>query len=181
MTTEKKYIDRILKSEKQINKAVKNVAKRINEKFVNEDEIVFVFVLKGAIMFGTQLLKHINIDSSISFITSKSYHLDKKVSKPKVEFRYDINIKNKNVIIVDDLVDTGETAVNLINIFKKESPKTISVAAIFGKPKRLDLNCDEFYCWEEDPKGFLIGYGLDYDEKFRNLPYIAIIKEDGQN
>ncbi len=179
MGTEDKHIIRILKSYDELVEGIKSVAQRLNSKFTKKDEeVVLITILKGGLPFSMELMKHLDFDMSIDFVTSSSYYLDKQNDQIKTKYEASIPIKGKNVIIADDLVDSGKTIVKIGKILEAYKPKSISIAAIYGKPNRVENNYEEFYVWEENPGGFLLGYGLDYDEKYRNLPYIAIIKEE---
>ena len=179
MRTEHEHIKRILKTHDQLVKGIKTVALKLNQKFINEgEEVVVITILKGGLPFSLELIKHIDFDMSLDCITSSSYYLDKKSKKGLTKYEATIEISGKNIIIVDDLVDSGETIIKIGKILEAYQPKSITVTAIYGKPNRKKNNYDEFYVWEKDPGGFLLGFGLDYDEKYRNLPYIAIIKDD---
>ncbi len=175
MGSEHKLLREIIKNHDEIVEQTKAISKQLNKKFHNQEAII-VIVLKGGLPFAFELVKHLTFDVSFDFIESSSYFLDKQVSIPKTRYEAKLPIKNKNVIIVDDLVDSGNTLKKIINILTAYEPKEISVVALYGKPKRINLEIKEYYCWEEDPNGFLFGFGLDYNEKYRNLPYIAIMK-----
>ncbi len=178
MGTENKHIIRIIKSHKELVKAIKGVAKKLNAKFPKKDnDVILITIMKGGLPFSLELMKHLDFDLKMDFITSSSYYLDQQSSDIKTSYEASIPIKGKDIIIADDLVDSGKTMNKIINILEAYEPKSITVVGIYGKPKREKISYDEVYCWEEDPKGFLLGFGLDYDEKYRNLPYIAIIKE----
>ncbi len=179
MGTENNHIIRILKTNDELVENIKKVASRLNSKYQKKDEeVVLITILKGGLPFALELMKYVDFDMTMDFVTSSSYYLDKQNKQIKTKYEATIPIKGKNIIIVDDYVDSGKTIVKIGNILEAYKPKSITVAAVYGKPSRIENGYDEFYCWEEDPKGFLLGFGLDYDEKYRNLPYIAIIKED---
>ncbi|BDU67402.1 MAG: hypoxanthine-guanine phosphoribosyltransferase [Candidatus Tyloplasma litorale] len=179
MGTENKHIIKILKTHSELVKEIKILAKKLNKKFVEKDkEVVLISIIKGGLPFTLELMKHLDFDVSMDFISSSSYYLDKQISEARVKYDATIPIKGKDIIITDDLVDSGKTLNKVCEILEAYEPKSITVSAIYGKPKRLKTKYDELFCWEEEPGGFLLGFGLDYDEKYRNLPYIAIIKED---
>lgn len=179
MGTENKLIIRVIKTNKELVKEIKVVGEKLNKKFTKkDDDVILITIMKGGLPFSLELMKHLDFDLKMDFISSSSYYLDKQNSEIKTSYDASIPIKGKNIIIADDLVDSGKTMNKIIKILEAYSPKSITVVGIYGKPKREKINHDEIYCWEEDPKGFLLGFGLDYDEKYRNLPYIAIIKEN---
>lgn len=177
MRTENNHILKILKTHDEIVQKTIEVANKLNDRFKNEkEEVVLLLVLKGSLPYALELMKHLNFDVSIDFITSSSYFLNKKISDPKIKYEPTFSIENKKVIIIEDLIDSGHTIKKLCKEIIKFKPSSITITAIYGKPSRIKTNNYEIFCWEEDPKEFLIGFGLDYDEKYRNLPYIAIIK-----
>ncbi len=177
MTTEDKLIKEILYTEEEIQKRIKEVAIEINEHYKASDEIIIMPIIKGGLNYTYDLIKHIKIDLSISLIKASSYHLLEKLSTPKISLIDDINIKDKDVLLVDDIVDTGETLLGVKKILETFNPKSIAITSLFYKENNNEelKQIKSFVCWRKNPKGFLMGYGLDYDEKYRNLPYIAII------
>ena len=179
MGTENKHIIRIYKTEEQIIEQIKVVAKKLNDKFKDEEnEVVFITVMKGGLPFALELMKYITFDISLDFVTSSSYYLDQQLNDIRTSYSATIPIKGKSVVVLDDMIDSGKTIDKITKILEAYKPKSIKLTASIGKPKRKKTKHDEIFCWEEDPKGFLLGFGLDYDEKYRNLPYFAIIKED---
>lgn len=179
MGTEDKYVIRILKTHEELVEGIKGVADKLNNKFPNKDEeVVLITIMKGGLPFSLELMKHVDFDMSMDFITSSSYYLDSQADTMRTSYEASIPIKGKNIIIADDLIDSGKTIIKITEILAAYEPKSITIAAIYGKPTRLKTKHDEIFCWEEQPGGFLLGFGLDYDEKYRNLPYIAIMKED---
>ena len=177
MTTENKLIKEIIYTEEEIQTRIKEIAAEITEYYRDSEEIIIMPIIKGGLNYTYDLIKHIKIDLSISLIKSTSYHLLNKLSKPKISLIDDVDIKGKDVLLIDDIVDTGETLAEVKKILETFGPKTIAISSMFYKTNNLESlkNMKSFVCWTERPKGFLMGYGLDYDEKYRNLPYIAII------
>ena len=179
MGTEDKIIIRKIKTHEEIVSAIKGVAKKLNDKFVKKDEeVVLIPIMKGGLPFAMELMKHLDFDLSMDFVKSSSYYLYGKSGETKTSYAATVPIKGKNVIIADDLVDSGHTMQKITQILEAYKPKSITIAAMYGKEERIQSDYEEIYCWEKNPPGFLLGFGLDYDEKYRNLPYIAIIKEE---
>lgn len=176
MSEEKKYIKKIYKRKSQINLALNRISKEINNDYKNEEDILFIVIMKGGIFFAIDLLKKIKIPSKMDFIFSSSYNQKSKIGKPIVNYLETINPKNQNVILIDDLIDTGETLNNIVKIISDKKPKSIAVATIFDNEKWNHKNIKKYCAFETKENYFLIGYGLDYEEKFRNLNYISIIK-----
>ncbi len=177
MGTENKYITKMLKTHDEIVEGVKSVAERLNNKFPDKsDEVILITILKGGLPFSLELMKHLDFDMKMDFITSSSYYLDGRKDEHKVSYEATTPIKGKHVILADDLIDSGRTAIKLTKVLEAYSPKSITIAALYGKPKRERTDYEEIFAWEEDPNGFLLGFGFDYDEQYRNLPYIDIME-----
>ena len=179
MATENKYIENIFKTEEEIQNKITELAEKINEDYEGE-ELLLITVMKGGINFAADLQKRIALDCQVEYVRVKSYDTNGKFGKPEITSLNKIDAANKNIIFLEDLVDSGETIISLKEYYSEQNPKSIAVAATLGKPNRLELGVKEYYCWEEDPNGYLMGYGLDFTEKelFRNLPYIATIKKE---
>ncbi len=177
MGTENRYVTKILKTNEELVEGIKGVAEKLNNKFTDKaDTVVMITIMKGGLPFSLELMKHVDFDMEMDFITSSSYHLDGKAKEHNVSYEATTSIKDKHVILTDDLIDSGETAIKLTKVLEAYGPKSITIAAAYGKPTRKKTQYEEIFAWEEEPGGFLLGFGLDYDEKYRNLPYIAIME-----
>lgn len=177
MGTENRYVTKIIKTNEQLVEGIKGVADKLNAKFTDKsDTVVLMTIMKGGLPFSLELMKHVDFDMTMDFITSSSYHLGGKSGEHTVSYEPSEPLKGKHIVLADDLIDSGETAVKLTELLETFEPKSITLAAVYGKPTRKKTNYEEIFCWEEEPGGFLLGFGLDYDEKYRNLPYIAIME-----
>lgn len=177
MGTENKYVTKILKTNEELVEGIKGVANKLNNKFTDKsDDVILITIMKGGLPFSLELMKHVDFDMKMDFIYSSSYHLDGKADKHNVSYAAEEPIEGKHVILADDLIDTGDTAIKLTKVLEAYKPKSITLAAVYGKPSRNKTDYEEIFAWEEEPGGFLLGFGLDYDEKYRNLPYIAIME-----
>lgn len=170
--------EKIIISENDIDLTVSRIADEINRDFEGE-EVVFVTILNGAFMFASDLMKKITLDCYIDFMQCSTYG-DKTVSSGNFVVKKDISmdITGKNVIIIEDILDSGYTMKNLIQYLKIKNAKTIKIATFIDKPARRSENVEADYCgvvMEDDY--FIVGYGLDYAQKYRNLPYIGVLKE----
>ena len=154
-----------------IQQRVKELAEKINERFAH-DKPIFLAILNGSFMFAADLMKHVNIASEISFVKLASYQGTQSTGQVKTLVGLDINIKDRTVIIVEDIVDTGKTLSEFLPVLKGFQPKQILISTLLFKPAALkhDLKVD-YNCFEV-PNDFLVGYGLDYDGYGRNLPAI---------
>lgn len=166
----------LLFSKYEIEKRISELAKEIEKDFSDEEVTIFC-VLKGSFMFTSDLVKFIkNIKCEIEFIKASSY--DKIESTGTVKLTYvDINIENKNVIIVEDILDTGLTLQTLTEFLTQYKPKTLKTCVLLDKKEKRKVEFEADYIGFEIPDKFVIGYGLDYDEKFRNLSEIYYLKE----
>ena len=164
-------------SQEDIAKRVKELGKEITEAFQGE-ELIVVGVLNGAFMFVADLVREIKIPVHLEFMKASSYG-DGTVSSGSVDIHLDIksDIKGKNVLVVEDIVDTGLTLSGIIKDFKGRDPKNLKTCSLLFKPARLENKVDIDYLAFEIEDKFVIGYGLDYAGKYRELPYIGIYSE----
>ena len=174
-----KDIDRVLHSREEIAEKVKDLGKLITEAYKPEDEIVVIGVLKGANVFLGDLIRDINLPVYIDFIAVSSYGSSTESSGVvRILKDLDLDVEGKHILIVEDIVDTGLTLKYLTENFKARNVASLKICTLLDKPKRrkCDLNID--YIGFEIPDEFIVGYGIDYAEKYRNLPYIAILKKE---
>jgi len=173
------FCEKILFSEEEINKAVSTIADRINKEYEGE-EIAFLPVLNGAFMFATDLVKKINLPCTLDFIQCSTYN-DGVDSSNNFVMKKDLtrSIEGKHVIVVEDILDSGYTLKKLLEYLKTKNPKSIKTAVFMDKTARRkeDISAD-YVAVVLDEDAFIIGYGLDYAQKYRNLPYVGVLKEE---
>ncbi len=160
----------------EILKQVGRVAKEIDKDF-NGKTPLFVVVLNGAFMFASDLLKAVTIDCEVSFVKLSSYHGTQSTEKVKEIIGLNQNIKGRDIIIVEDIVDTGITMENLLGDLNKMKPNSISIATLLFKPASFRKDYKVHYTGFEIPNDFIVGYGLDYNQLGRNLSDIYIITD----
>lgn len=163
---------------KKIEKKIKQIAREIDEKF-GEEDVVLICVLKGAVVFYSKLLQYIkNKNVELDFIQVKSYVGTNSTGKVEMVKDCSINVENKNVVLVEDIIDTGITAKFLHEHFLNKKSKSVTMCSLIQKPEKLsvDLKMPLMVGFEIENK-FIIGYGLDLDEKYRNLEDIMILKD----
>lgn len=165
-------------SEKDLQKRIKEIGEQITNEYKNQ-EIIVVCILTGAVYFATDLTKNIDNDSlMLSFMKVSSYGKEKESSgEIKIEKDLGIEIKNRNVIIVEDIIDTGLTMKFLKKFLLAKEPKSLKVCTLLDKKERRRVEIEADYVGFEIPNKFVLGYGLDYEEYYRNLPYIAYCEE----
>ncbi len=160
----------------EILKQVDRVAKKIDKDFKGKTPL-FVVVLNGAFMFASDLIKSISIDCEISFVKLSSYHGTQSTEKVKEIIGLNQDIKGRDIIVVEDIVDTGITMENLLADLNTMKPNSISIATLLFKPKSFRKDYKVHYVGFEIPNDFIVGYGLDYNQLGRNLSDIYIITD----
>ena len=167
----------VLINEETLQKRINELANKIEEDFKNE-EIVLICILKGAVYFAIDLSKKIkNNVVTIDFMKVSSYGNNFK-SSGNIDFILDIttDIKNKNVIIVEDIIDSGYTLNFIKNYLSNKNPKSLKICVLLDKKERREIDVKVDYTGFEIENKFIVGYGLDYQEKYRNLPYIGWVE-----
>ncbi len=166
-------------SEEQLADIVSSLGKQISEDYKGKN-LLLVSVLKGSVIFMADLMRAITVPCEIDFMCVSSYQNGTKSSGVvKIIKDLDINLEGKDVLIVEDILDSGRTLSYLKTIIEGRNPSSIKICTLLDKPERRvvpDLVAD--YSGAEVPDEFVVGYGLDYDEKYRNLPYIGVLKEE---
>jgi len=171
-------IEKVLFSEDRLAKRVKELAADINEYF-GDKPLVAVFVLKGSAFFASDLIRYLNMSVTMEFMSVSSYGME-TVSSGKLTIKRDIDtdVSGKNVLIIEDIVDTGITLSTLVKIFKERNVSDLKVVTMLSKPTRREVDFEADFTGFEIPDVFVVGYGLDYADRFRNLPYIASLKKE---
>lgn len=172
----KEKID-ILITEDEISKRILKIAEKINKDYEGED-LTLICVLKGGVMFMCELAKRLDLDVRLDFMSVSSYGAQTKSSGVvKIIKDLDNSIDGKNVLVVEDIIDSGNTLSYLLDILKKRGPKSIKLCTLLDKPSRREKKdvFVDYICFEIEDK-FVVGYGLDYDQKYRNLPYIGVME-----
>lgn len=164
-------------SEDQIKKRIQEIAKELDKKFKGKDDVIAVCVLKGSYMFYADLIRAMEMDLSCEFLGVSSYHGGTH-SSGEVKFTLDLgcSIQGKHVILVEDIVDTGLTMNFLVNTLKTRNPKSITTCSLLFKPDALKAPCELDHVGFKIGNEFVVGYGLDYQGHYRNIPYVARVE-----
>ncbi len=162
-------------SSKDIDKAIKKIASKINKDFKSEIPL-FVSVINGSFMFTSDLLKKLNIDCELSFVKLASYKGTDSTGKAKKLIGVNENIKGRMVVVLEDIVDSGNTLESLMIELKKHKPKTIKIATLFFKPKAYKKSFKIDYKGMNIPNDFIVGFGLDYNGLGRNFKKVYSLK-----
>lgn len=164
-------------SETDLKQRVKQIAEDIERDFNNES-VVMIVVLKGSFVFAADLIREMKSNIQVDFISVSSYS-DQTESTGKVKLLKDLdsNITNKNVVVIEDIIDSGLTLHFLKDHLQLHKPKNIKICTLLDKPERRKIDLPVDYVGFVIPDEFIVGYGIDYAQKFRNLPYIATVEE----
>ncbi|EHI56403.1 hypoxanthine phosphoribosyltransferase [Johnsonella ignava ATCC 51276] len=170
---------RVLLSEEQVNKRIREVAQQINKDYAQK-QIHLICVLKGGAMFMCELARRISIPVSFDFMSVSSYGSE-TTSSGVVRILKDLDedLKDKDVLIVEDIIDSGRTLSYLLELLQSRGPRSIKLCTLLDKPSRRvikDVKVD-YVCFSI-PDEFVVGYGLDYNQKYRNLPFIGVVEFD---
>lgn len=172
-----KDIESVIISEEELRNAVSKIGRRISEDFEGKDP-VFVGVLKGCFIFMADLMRYVDIHCSVDFMAVSSYSGTSSTGAVKINKDLSENIEGRHIILVEDILDSGITLNYLKNYLMVRNPASITIAALMDKPARRKADIYADYSCFEIPDAFVVGYGLDYNERYRNLPYIGILKPE---
>jgi len=168
---------RVLLSEEEVNKRISEVAAAISRDYAGK-EVHLICVLKGGVFFTCELAKRLSVPVSLDFMSVSSYGNDTKSSGVvRIVKDLDESIQGKEVLIVEDIIDSGRTLSYLIEVLKQRGPKSIHLCTLLDKPeRRVKKQVTVDYTCFSIPDEFVVGYGLDYAQKYRNLPYIGVVE-----
>jgi len=170
-------IERIVVSEEQLQSRLKEIAAQIERDYAGQD-LLLIGVLKGAVMVMADLSRHINRHVEIDWMAVSSYGSGTKSSGVvRILKDLDRDITGRNVLIIEDIVDTGLTLDWLRTNLESRGAKSVEIMTVLRKPDSAIVRVDVRYVGFDIPKDFVIGYGLDFDEKYRNLPFIAVLSK----
>jgi hypoxanthine phosphoribosyltransferase len=170
-------IDRVLLGEEEIQQRVEELAKQISEDYVDVDDLLMVGVLKGAFVFMADITRRLGVPHQVDFIALSSYQ--GSVTNGSVRLIMDTRtaVAGQHVLIVEDIVDTGYTLEYLVRNFEARKPASLRTCVLLSKPDRREVDVQIDYLGFEIPDVWIVGYGLDYADRFRTLPYIAALKQ----
>ncbi len=168
----------VLIDKAKIEARIKELAQEISRDYAGKD-LVIVGVLKGAFVMLADLVRKIDLPAQIDFIAVSSYGADTKSSGVVSIIKdLDLDIQGKHVLVVEDIVDTGLTLDYLMRSMRARQPASLEVCALLNKPEARKVDLEVKYCGFEIPHVFVVGYGLDYAEQYRQLPYVGILEEN---
>ena len=173
-----KDIEKVLVTEREISKLTKRISTQI-DKDLNGEPLLVIIILKGSTPFAMDLIKKLSMPVEIDFMQVSSYGKS-TASSGFINLKRDIeqDITGKNVLIVEDIIDSGNTLFKIKTLFESRNAKSVRICTLLDKPSRRVVDVKVDYVGQEIPDEFVVGYGLDYDEKYRNLPYIGVLKKE---
>lgn len=176
-----KDIQTILVSEKEISDICDRIAAQINEDYKDSNRpLVLICILKGSLMFASELMKRITIPLELDFMKVSSYGSGTS-STGVINIHLDIkrtDVADVDFIVIEDIIDSGRTMSHLIKYFIEKGARSVRTVTLLDKPSRRTVDFKPDYYGLEIPDEFVVGFGLDYDEKYRNLPYVGILKRE---
>lgn len=172
------FIKEVLLDEDTLLKRIKELGSEITEDYKDKD-LVVVGILKGAVIFMSELAKNIKLPITIDFMAVSSYGKSTiSTGEVRIIKDLDFSVEGKDILIVEDIIDTGLTLNYLTDILKKRGANNVRICTLLDKPERRTVGVHVDYLGFEIPDEFVVGYGLDYAEQYRNLPYVGTLKEE---
>ena len=169
---------KVMIPEEEVLARIEELGKQISEEYAGE-EVHLICILKGSVMFMSDLAKRITVPVTMDFMKVSSYG-DGTQSSGRVKISKDLDetVEGKNVIVIEDIIDTGRTLAYLLEVLKLRNPKTLKLCTLLDKPERRVSNVKVDYVGFQIPDEFVVGYGLDYAQKYRNFPYVGVVELD---
>ena len=173
-------IGKVLISEAEIKHKVSELAQRLTAEYEHKG-LTIIGVLNGSLIFLSDLIRHIPFPVKIDTVRANTYIGTSTVSKAETDIinNISLNIKDEHVLIVDDILDTGKTLSRIVQVIRGHNPLSMQVCVLLNKEVRREIELVPDYCCFEIENKFVVGYGLDFDNKYRNLPYIAVLENNG--
>ena len=173
------YLDKILIAEDELQKRIRELAVEINRDYAGK-ELLVICILRGGVMFLTDLIRHIDVPLANEFMAVSSYGSGARSSQGNVRITLDLSttIFGRHVLIIEDIIDSGHTIVSVIDLLKTREPASIYVCTLLDKYERREVEVPIRYCGFKIENEFVFGYGLDMDEYYRNLPFVATVDLD---
>jgi hypoxanthine phosphoribosyltransferase len=175
-----KYLQEILIDEQTLQKRVAELGAQITADYNENDDLVLICILKGGVMFLVDLCRHIEIPHEVDFLAVASYGRGVRESSGNVRIDMDLgsNVTNRHVLIVEDIIDSGETLRFVMDVMLARRPASLKLCTLLNKPSRRRVDIPIDYVGFEIENKFVFGYGLDLDEKFRNLTFVGVVNLD---
>ncbi|MBZ0307402.1 MAG: hypoxanthine phosphoribosyltransferase [Anaerolineae bacterium] len=171
------YLEKILLDSETLQARIAELGDQISDEYRGKGELVLLCILKGGVMFMVDLMRHITIPHAIDFMAVSSYGSGSRQSTGHVRILMDMSadISGKHVLIIEDIIDSGHTLSYIVPQLEARGPKSVKICTLLSKPSRREVDVPVEYLGFEIPNEFVFGYGLDLDERFRNLPFVGVV------
>lgn len=175
----KEYLEKIILTEEQIQQRIKELGAEISRDYDGK-ELLIICILRGGVMFTTDIVRQISVPLAIEFMAVSSYGTGVRKSEGEVRITLDLNssITDKHVLILEDIIDSGNTLASVIDMLKTRNPASLYICTLLDKYERREVEVPIRYCGFKIKNEFVFGYGLDMDEYYRNLPFIGVVNPE---
>lgn len=179
-STYEKYLQEVLIDENEIQTRIAELGQQLSEDYQGCDNLLLLCILKGGVMFLTDLSRHINVPHAIDFMAASSYGVGARQSAGSVRIDMDVrtDVSGKHVVVVEDIIDSGHTLHFVLKTLETREPASLKLCTLLNKQSRREVDINVDYIGFEIENKFVFGYGLDLDEKFRNLPFVGVVRQD---
>ncbi|MEO8610308.1 MAG: hypoxanthine phosphoribosyltransferase [Chloroflexota bacterium] len=183
MQAYEKYLQEILIDENTLQKRISELGQQISAEYADCKDLLLLCILKGGVMFLCDLTRHITVPHEIDFLAISSYGKGVRESTGNVRIDMDLSqgVEGRHLLIVEDIIDSGQTLRFVMDVLKARRPASLKLCTLLDKPSKRTVEIPIDYTGFEIPNKFVFGYGLDLDEKFRNLPFIGVVNLDSFN
>ncbi|MDT8899411.1 hypoxanthine phosphoribosyltransferase [Thermanaerothrix sp. 4228-RoL] len=174
------FLEEILIPEEALRQRVAELGAQISQDYKHSEKLVLLCILRGGVMFLTDLIRHLTVPHMVDFMAVSSYGAGSRQSTGQVRITLDLNtsIEDCDVLIVEDIIDSGRTLASVINLLSARKPRSLAVCTLLDKAERREVEVPLRYVGFTIPNKFVFGYGLDLDELYRNLPFIGVVNEE---
>ncbi len=175
-----KYLQEILIDEVALQTRIAKLGEQLNEDYADCDDLLLLCILKGGVMFLTDLSRHVHVPHAIDFMAASSYGVGARQTTGSVRIDMDLqtDIRGRHVIVVEDIIDSGHTLNFVMKTLQNREPASLKLCTLLNKQSRREVELHVDYIGFEIENKFVFGYGLDLDEKFRNLPFIGVVRQE---
>ena len=174
------YLDEILIDEQRLQARIAELGKQLSADYAECTDLLLLCILKGGVMFLTDLSRHVQVPHMIDFMAASSYGVGARHSSGSVRIDMDLrtDVRNKHVLVVEDIIDSGNTLDFVLKTLRNREPASLKLCALLNKQSRRQVEINVDYIGFEIENKYVFGYGLDLDERFRNLPFVGVVRQD---
>lgn len=175
----REFLSEVLISKDQLEQRIAELGRLITSDYIHSENLVLICILRGGVMFLTDLMRNIDVPHAIEFMAVSSYGSGARESSRQIRISHDLNtdISDRDVILVEDIIDSGHTLSSVLDMLSTRKPKSLEVCTLLDKFDRREVNVNVRYVGFTIPNKFVFGYGLDLDDYYRNLPFIGVVDE----